>query len=404
MERLRKQQLLEQSIYGAIWTVIFLLPLIGGYFAVSGGLEKEEIRVIVYDSWLSILPFFVLFLLNNYGLVPYFLFKKKYWYYIISLVFLISTACWVIPDPSMERFPKEFRYGDLRKGEGKIQRDQIIKMREKAREEGDVHWYESNPEQRPRGMGDPNGPGRFPKPTPFPYPPFVLRYLIHFIIAFLMVGFNIAIKLFFKSFRDEEMLKELEHQRLQSELEYLKYQINPHFFMNTLNNIHALVDIDTGKAKSTIVELSKLMRYVLYEASNKTILLSREVQFLKNYIALMSLRYTNKVSIQMDFPVEVPEVQIPPLLFVSFVENAFKHGVSYRSESFIHVLMQLDEGNRLSFRCSNSNNGSADEQHHGIGLENIRKRLRLLFGNDYTLSITEEEHKFDVLLIIPLLE
>ena len=404
MERLRKQQLLEQSIYGAIWTVIFLLPLIGGYFAVSGGLEKEEIRVIVHDSWLSILPFFVLFLLNNYGLVPYFLFKKKYWYYIISLVFLISTACWVIPDPSMERFPKEFRYGDLRKGEGKIQRDQIIKMREKAREEGDVHWYESNPEQRPRGMGDPNGPGRFPKPTPFPYPPFVLRYLIHFIIAFLMVGFNIAIKLFFKSFRDEEMLKELEHQRLQSELEYLKYQINPHFFMNTLNNIHALVDIDTGKAKSTIVELSKLMRYVLYEASNKTILLSREVQFLKNYIALMSLRYTNKVSIQMDFPAEVPEVQIPPLLFVSFVENAFKHGVSYRSESFIHVLIQLDEGNRLSFRCSNSNNGSADEQHHGIGLENIRKRLRLLFGNDYTLSITEEEHKFDVLLIIPLLE
>ena len=134
MERLRKQQLLEQSIYGAIWIVIFLLPLIGGYFAVSGGLEKEEIRVIVYDSWLSILPFFVLFLLNNYGLVPYFLFKKKYWYYIISLVFLISTACWVIPDPSMERFPKEFRYGDLRKGEGKIQRDQIIKMREKARQ------------------------------------------------------------------------------------------------------------------------------------------------------------------------------------------------------------------------------------------------------------------------------
>ena len=87
MERLRKQQLLEQSIYGAIWTVIFLLPLIGGYFAVSGGLEKEEIRVIVHDSWLSILPFFVLFLLNNYGLVPYFLFKKKYWFYISFLLF-----------------------------------------------------------------------------------------------------------------------------------------------------------------------------------------------------------------------------------------------------------------------------------------------------------------------------
>ena len=377
MKRLRKQHVLEQSIYGAIWIVIFLLPLIGGYFAMSGGLEREETRMVIRESWLSILPFFVLFLLNNYGLVPYFLFKKRYWQYTVSLIFVIGMICWLSPFPSANHFPKDFKRGELPLRMKENRRDQIIKTREKAREEGDVHWHD---------------------------PPFVLRYLIHFIIAFLMVGFNIAIKLFFKSFRDEEMLKELEHQRLQSELQYLKYQINPHFFMNTLNNIHALVDIDTGKAKSTIVELSKLMRYVLYEASNKTILLSREVQFLKNYIALMSLRYTNKVSIQMDFPAEVPEVQIPPLLFVSFVENAFKHGVSYRSESFIHVLMQLDEGNRLSFRCSNSNNGSADEQHHGIGLENIRKRLRLLFGNDYTLSITEEEHKFDVLLIIPLLE
>ncbi len=113
------------------------------------------------------------------------------------------------------------------------------------------------------------------------------------------------------------MLKELEHQHLQSELQYLKYQIKPHFFMNTLNNIHALVDIDTGKAKSTIVELSKLMRYVLYEASNKTILLSREIQFLENYVTLMSLRYPDRVSIEKNFPLEVPEVQIPPLLFVS---------------------------------------------------------------------------------------
>lgn len=400
MERLRKQQLLEQSIYGAIWTVIFLLPLIGGYFAVSGGLEKEEIRVIVHDSWLSILPFFVLFLLNNYGLVPYFLFKKKYWQYIISLAFLISTACWVIPGPSMQRFPKEFRYGDLRKGKGKSQRDLIIKMREKARQEESVHW--EAPQANDPVLEKPQRPGGFPKPTPYPIPPFTIRYLIHCVIAFLMVGFNIAVKLFFKSFRDEEMLKELEHQRLQSELQYLKYQINPHFFMNTLNNIHALVDMDAGKAKRTIVELSKLMRYVLYEASNRTILLSREIQFLDNYIALMKLRYTGRVRIECCMPDEVPEVQIPPLLFISFVENAFKHGVSYQEESFIRVFMSVEDG-RLAFRCSNSNHGRSVEQHHGIGLENIRKRLRLLFGQDYTLSINERDDSFNVLLIIPLL-
>ncbi len=339
------------------------------------------------------------------GWFPISFLRKRYWQYTVSLIFVIGMICWLSPFSFANHSPKDFKRGELPLRMKENRRDQIIKMREKAREEGDVHWYESIPNNVLGEWEIQMVPEDFQNRLLFLILLFVLRYLIHFIIAFLMVGFNIAIKLFFfKSFRDEEMLKELEHQRLQSELEYLKYQINPHFFMNTLNNIHALVDIDTGKAKSTIVELSKLMRYVLYEASNKTILLSREVQFLKNYIALMSLRYTNKVSIQMDFPVEVPEVQIPPLLFVSFVENAFKHGVSYRSESFIHVLMQLDEGNRLSFRCSNSNNGSADEQHHGIGLENIRKRLRLLFGNDYTLSITEEEHKFDVLLIIPLLE
>ena len=92
MKRLRKQQLLEQSIYGAIWTVIFLLPLIGGYFAVNGGLEREESRAVIHDSWLTILPFFVLFLLNNYVLVPYFLFRKRYWPYIISVVFLIAIS------------------------------------------------------------------------------------------------------------------------------------------------------------------------------------------------------------------------------------------------------------------------------------------------------------------------
>lgn len=404
MKRLRKQQLLEQSIYGAIWIIIFLLPLIGGYFAVSSGLEREEVRKVIHSSWLSILPFFVLFLLNNYVLVPYFFFKKRYWEYTFSLLLVIGIICWVSPSLSNARFQGEFRRGGLHRTMKENRRNQIIDMRERVREEGETHWDKPKREEQPLDMRNPaKRPEAFPKPAPLPFPPFAIRYLINFAIAFLMVGFNIAIKLFFKSFRDEEMLKDLEHQRLQSELQYLKYQINPHFFMNTLNNIHALVDIDTDKAKSTIVELSKLMRYVLYEASNKTILLSREIQFLENYVTLMSLRYIDKVSIEMNLPDEVPEVQIPPLLFISFVENAFKHGVSYRNESFISVRMQLYEGNRLSFRCTNSNNGSADEQHHGIGLENIRKRLRLLFGNDYTLSIAEEENKFDVLLIIPLL-
>ena len=326
MERVRKQQLLEQSIYGVIWSVIFFLPLIGEYFAVSGGLEKEEVRTLVRDSWLGILPFFMLFLLNNYVLVPYFLFKKKYWQYTLSLVFAIGVIFLIVPFPMKGRFPKEFRQEPVYHSAKESRRNQIIEMREKARKKETANW--ELPDQVKYPVEKFQRPEALLKPVPFPYPPITVRYLIHFMIAFLMVGFNIAIKLFFKSFRDEEMLKELEHQRLQSELQYLKYQINPHFFMNTLNNIHALVDIDTGKAKSTLVELSKLMRYVLYEASNKTILLKREVQFLENYIAIMGLRYTDKVSIEMKFPIEVPEVQIPPLLFFFFFYNAFMGSVT----------------------------------------------------------------------------
>jgi hypothetical protein len=131
MKRLRKQHVLEQSIYGAIWIVIFLLPLIGGYFAMSGGLEREETRMVIRESWLSILPFFVLFLLNNYGLVPYFLFKKRYWQYTVSLIFVIGMICWLSPFPSANHFPKDFKRGELPLRMKENRRDQIIKTREK---------------------------------------------------------------------------------------------------------------------------------------------------------------------------------------------------------------------------------------------------------------------------------
>ena len=360
--------------------------------------------MVIRESWLSILPFFVLFLLNNYGLVPYFLFKKRYWQYTVSLIFVIGMICWLSPFSFANHSPKDFKRGELPLRMKENRRDQIIKMREKAREEGDVHWYESNPEQRPRGMGDPNGPGRFPKPTPFPYPPFVLRYLIHFIIAFLMVGFNIAIKLFFKSFRDEEMLKELEHQRLQSELEYLKYQINPHFFMNTLNNIHALIDIDTEYAKSAVIELSKMMRYVLYESGSETISLKKDIQFIENYIELMRIRYDSSIDIRFDYPDSIPnKVAIPPLLLIVFVENAFKHGVSYNHASFIQIRIGYRD-DAVTAVISNSRHEKSRSGTTGIGLENVKKRLALIYQDNYTLAIDDSDPAvYTVKLIIPIM-
>ena len=142
------------------------------------------------------------------------------------------------------------------------------------------------------------------------------------------------------------------------------------------------------------------MRYVIYEANKSQISLEREIQFLENYIALMKLRYTERLTICTDFPIIVPRVQIPPLLFISLLENAFKHGVSYREDSFIDVrIAQVDEG--ILFACKNSKHACTHDTHHGIGIENIKKRLHLLYGNNYTFTTTEDDTSYHILLIIP---
>ena len=186
----------------------------------------------------------------------------------------------------------------------------------------------------------------------------------------------------------------------QTELEYLKHQINPHFFMNTLNNIHALIDVDTEKAKESVIELSKIMRYILYDSSQPIISLQKEITLLNNYIALMRIRYTDSIDISVNIADNLPDVQIPPLLFISFIENAFKHGISYQHPSFVHIMLETRE-KELSFYIVNSN-FSDTHNPSGIGLENVTKRLQLLYGDKYILETRAEENSFSVNLIIPI--
>ena len=251
----------------------------------------------------------------------------------------------------------------------------------------------------------------FDKPRPHavrpdgPPPFFGERDILTAVVLLLMFGANIGTKFYFRSLTDRKRMAELERKNLEQQLEYLRYQINPHFFMNTLNNIHALVDIDPAKAQETIVELSKMMRFVLYEGDKRGVPLTKELDFIRTYVKLMKLRYTDCVKITLNLPTEVPDRTIPPLMLISFVENAFKHGVSYQRESFIDISVTV-EGGMLSFGCRNSkartDGANGTPKQGGVGLANVRKRLDLLYGADYSLSIDDATDVYSVKLNIPL--
>lgn len=386
-------KLQENIIYGVVWIVVFAIPILALY------LNKGESSTETFDwnnvfaVWKETLPFFVLFLLHNYFIAPILIRKQqKTIYFTIATCLLVLFAAGQAvfnapPRPDRMGPPPSYQTTTASEADGPDGRP-------------------APPPQRPDGRPDPGGPGAPGENVPPEERAGLGRMLMdnpaitNTFIAFLLLSMNLGIKEYFRSVKNQHDTDELRRQHLEQELEYLRYQINPHFFMNTLNNIHALVDIDPEQAKNTIVELSKLMRYVLYDGSRPTIPLSKETEFLKHYIGLMRLRYSDSVRIKVDIPDETPDVQVPPLLFVSFVENAFKHGISYQSESFIMVSLNVREG-YISFSCINSKHETNQDPHSGIGLENTRKRLRLLYQDNYTFNINENAKTYEVLLKIP---
>ena len=247
-----------------------------------------------------------------------------------------------------------------------------------------------------------SGPGPHPEDGPGkkngnrPMSPEMMKSLLA--ILLVMADFGIV---YARTMEDErKRIAELEKEKISQELQYLRNQINPHFFMNTLNNIHSLVDIDPEKAKDVIVELSKLMRYILYDSDQNLITYEKEANFLRQYVSLMSIRYSDSVKINLDFPDEMPGVMVPPLLLVNFVENAFKHGISYTSDCSIDISMRPSSSGGLVFDCSNKRHESQDN-YGGIGMENVRKRLSLLYGSQYVLVIDKQPEDYHIHLEIP---
>ena len=243
----------------------------------------------VLTAWRKIAPYLLIFLIHNSVIAPRYMLRKKYVLYIVADLLTITAVFAAVE--LYERF-------------------------------------------LPESMLAHDGPYIISRKASFTD----LAIYWNVLLGLFMTGVNTSIKLVYKSMRDEQEMEALKRQNLQAEMDYLKYQINPHFFMNTLNNIHALIDIDAEYAKQTVIELSKMMRYVLYDSGRESISLEKDIQFIRNYIELMRIRYTDAIDIRLDAPGSLPgRISIPPLLLIVFVENAFKHGVSYNRHSFIHI-------------------------------------------------------------------
>jgi LytS/YehU family sensor histidine kinase len=200
----------------------------------------------------------------------------------------------------------------------------------------------------------------------------------------------------------ERQWRERERQHAETELNFLKSQIHPHFFFNTLNNLYSLTIQKSDLAPEIVLKLSDLMSYMLYESGAPTVPLDKEIANLENYIAIERLRFGDRIALTFEKEGDTGLVQIPPLILLAFVENSFKHGLKNNIRSVrIDIRLQVQPGH-IFFNISNPmEEEAAGEERNGIGLKNVTRRLDLLYGSLYTLDLTRTDDVFGVHLKIP---
>lgn len=321
----------------ASWAVVFIMPAL--IFISEGNQRFEE---ALYRS-LASLPFLMLlFYLCYFWLIDRLWFKKRYLFFVlvVGLIFCVSYSKYEL-----------FSYFALHKSKHKM-------------------------------------------------PPFHAFVYFDFLSNLLPVVFAMAIRYAQRNFSLEIAQKEVQAQKLQADLTQLRYQLQPHFFFNALNNIYSLIEFDPQKAQQSVHSLSKLMRHFMQNSDQKQISLAEEVDFLQQYISLMQLRLTDKTTVQVDFPKQVPQLTITPLLFISLVENAFKHGVSATTTTTLSFSLRV-EGDTIIFRSENTKIPTQESLYSsGIGIDNLKKRLTLLYPERHQYTIEEKEGKYIAQLTI----
>ena len=326
-----------------IWACLFILPSAVWYFIAS---DIRSLGSSFYLTTQLLLPAFLVYTINYCILIPLLLFtsKKKYFYIINSAIFLFLISIPAIKSGFSPDIPQEVR-------------DAFPNAR--------FIWI---------AIGG-----------------VMLKIIFYAVMVAMPVGLKYVMR-----WNDEKHKMEEERRRnAEAELNWLKNQLNPHFLFNTLNNISSLTQIDADKAQESIGQFSELLRYALYESNVEKAKLNDETEFMKNYIDLMSLRCNEMTHINTRFDSFDENITISPLLFISLIENAFKHGTSSHKESFVKIDMGLD-GDDLVFSCENSvhERRSDDRSGSGIGLENMTRRLDLIYPDAYTYKQYVENNTY----------
>ena len=227
--------------------------------------------------------------------------------------------------------------------------------------------------------------------------------LVVFLIGIYDVGLATTIKLTTDWIINRKRIETLQETQLKTELQFLKAQIQPHFFFNTLNNLYALTLEKSKQAPEVVLKLSEIMEYILYDAKEPRIRLLNEINYIQNYIDLEKLRYGDKVEVQINMQGELEMLSVPPLLFLPFIENCFKHGTVENNKLNVVIDFEVTNKNILNFRVVNNYNLFTQvKKNHGIGNKNVLRRLELLYKDNFTLNIKTEKQNYIVDLKIQL--
>lgn len=341
MKKIEKKDLWLLAAQVAVWLVILFAMPLATFLSTQ---DVHTTRTSFFVVWGIFQSPLVVYFLNFYLLGPYLFFKRRYWLFVLcNLVIIIGLNSQFI-----------FLY---------FHRNNIPNM---------------------------------PEMSPNMWIGFFSGFLMFLVLNCMVGAIAIGIRHYIRTRQIKQQLKDEKAKNTEAELAWLKNQINPHFLFNTLNNISSLTQIDPDAAQDAIVQLSDLLRYAMYETNKKTVPIQGEVEFMRNYISLMELRCNDKTEVTTTFDVQ-QNMEIAPLLFISLIENAFKHGVSSSRPSKIDIRLLQNE-DELVFNCDNTNypKDDADRSGSGIGLENTRRRLDLMYAGRYSWDQSLEDNIYHV--------